>query len=184
MFYQSAADSELPRVAEPGDVALSKDKQADKKSRRHSLSASEAPWRRAKEERMINRSSCRAPPHLLRSCSKVTICPMLEWDIDSCPIRSSWQQTHQLRPLLLYPSISTKDCTLGAPKEVFPLSWKPQKIKPEIFIQIYSFCPLESMRSQLQAAVLGFNFTLSTANMWFSPLDKVKVSQWHFHRKL
>lgn len=43
MFYQSAADSELLRVAGPGGVALSKDKQADKNSRRHSLSVSEAP---------------------------------------------------------------------------------------------------------------------------------------------
>lgn len=125
MFYQSAADSELLRVAGPGDVALSKDKQADKNSRRHSLSVSEAPWRRGKEERMINRSSCRAPPHLLRSCSKVTICSMLEWDIDSCPNRSTdskhtscacspWEASAVLLCLTVCTYLGIKDGTLSA----------------------------------------------------------------------
>lgn len=65
MFYQSAADSELLRVAGPGDVALSNDKQADKNSRRHRLSVSEAPleegWRRRDDKQKQLQSSTSSP---------------------------------------------------------------------------------------------------------------------------
>lgn len=141
MFYQSAADSELLRVAGPGDVALSKDKQADKNSHSHSLSVSEAPWRRGKEERMINRRSCRASPHLPRSCSNVKHCSMLEWDIDSCPNRSTdskntscarspWKALAVLLYFTVCCNTITKDCTLTVhQKKVCPLSSRPPKGK-------------------------------------------------------
>lgn len=193
MFYQSAADSELLCVAGPGDVALSKDKQADKNSHRHSFSLSEAPWRRGKEQRMTNRNSCRTTPHLLRSCTNVKYCCMLEWDIDSCLnrssscVRSPWKSLAVLLYVTDCSHISTKDRSLTVHHKSFPSYPKASKDKKkylEIIIENYSFCPVDNVPTQLQAAILRYHFISTTASTCgFFPLNNCEGFSVIFQQK-
>lgn len=179
MFYQSAADSELLRVAGPGDVALSKDKQADKNSHSHSLSVSEAPWRRGKEERMINRRSCRASPHLLRSCSNVKHCSMLEWDIDSCLNRSTdSKNTSCARSPWKHQGLHTH----SAPKKISLSAQGPQKVKTEIIIQKDLFWAVGNVPTPLLATVRGYNFIWNPANVWMHSTEQ--AWRWCSNRKM
>lgn len=54
----------------------------------------------------------------------------------------------------------------------FSLSPKPQKIKPEIFIQMYSFKQFESILSELQAIDLDL-FKLKPANVWIYACERL-----------